>query len=496
MNSYRQLKTIFKRLSHLQYIQRIMHWDEAVMMPEGAGAARASALATLSRTSQKMLISKKTKALIDQAKEQSGLSSWDSANLMWMEKKYINAADIPLKLTEQSSQAATICEQAWRQLRAQNNWHGFLPYLKKSFQLSKEIADRRSQSLQMDPYDVLIDDYAPGFNQKNIDDIFSGLKQTLPSLAQKIVEKQAAESSIVPQGPFSIEKQKLLGLSVMKALQFDFDHGRLDVSHHPFCSGGPMDIRMTTRYSEHEFLSSLLGICHETGHALYEQGLPLEWIDQPVGHVDSMAMHESQSLLIEMQVCRSKPFLEYLLPLIQGEFGQQAAFSVDNLYKEITKVRPNLIRVNADEVTYPLHVILRYEIEKGLFNGEIAIEDLPQCWDEMMKKYLGLSTKGNDKDGVMQDVHWPSGAFGYFPAYTLGRLIAAQFFASFSSKHPDFRENIKAGNFVPLRAWLKDNIHSYASSLSTNDLLLKVTGKSLDSAYFIEHIKTAFMQKN
>jgi len=493
MTAYLQLKTIFKRLSHLQYTQRIMQWDEAVMMPQGASDARAAALATLCRTSQKMLISKKTQALINKAKEQGGLSSWDNTNLMWMEKQYNNAADIPLHLVEEFSQAGTLCEQAWRQLRPQNNWQAFLPHFKRSFELIKKIAEIRSQSLQLAPYDVLLDDYAPGFTQKNIDNIFSKLKLTLPPLAQKIKARQATEMRIEPQGPFSIDQQKALGIKVMSALQFDFNRGRLDASHHPFCSGGPTDVRMTTRYDDDEFITSLLGICHETGHALYEQGLPLEWIDQPVGAIHSMAMHESQSLLIEMQVCRSKSFLEYLLPQIKAEFGLQPAFTIDNLLKVITKIDPtNLIRVNADEVTYPLHIIVRYEIEKALFKGEITIEDLPHYWDEGMKKYLGLTTKGNDKDGVMQDVHWPSGAFGYFPAYTLGRLIAAQFFATFANQHPNYQDNIKTGNFAPLRAWLKDNIHSSASSLSTDDLLLKVTGKSLDSDYFIEYVKQSF----
>lgn len=492
MKHYQKLKTIFKRLSHLDYIHRIMMWDEAVMMPEGAGESRAQALATLSRTRQQMLISEKTKTFIDKAKEEGDLPPWDSANLAWMEKKYINAADISPKLTEQMSQTSLICEQAWRKYRPKNNWQDFVPFLEQSFELVKEIADRRSQTSGIDPYDLLLDDYAPGFTRQRIDSIFSELKQTLPALAQKSMEKHSSDSILIPKGPFPIEKQKMLGLEVMKALRFDFNHGRLDVSHHPFCSGGPRDVRMTTRYSEQDLLPALFGICHETGHALYEQGLPLEWIDQPVGKVESMAMHESQSLLIEMQVCRSRAFLHFLLPLIQKIFPDQRAFTVDNLYKIITQVKPGLIRVDADEVSYPLHIILRYEIEKGLFKGEITIRDLPVYWDEYMKKYLNISTRENDKDGVMQDVHWPSGAFGYFPAYTLGRMIASQFFSAFAKSHPTCQEDIKRGNFLPLRNWLKDKIHSQASALSTDDLLLKVTGKKLYPGYFIQHVETVY----
>ena len=282
----------------------------------------------------------------------------------------------------------------------------------------------------------------------------------------------------------------------MKSLQFDFNHGRLDSSHHPFCNGIPQDIRITTRYSEEEFITSLLGICHETGHALYEQGLPQKWVSQPVGAIHSMAMHESQSLLIEMQVCRSPAYFQFLLPLIQQEFGKNETLTADNLFKLITRVTPSLIRVDADEVTYPLHVIMRYELEKGLFKGELALRDLPQHWDELMRKYLGLSTQGNDKDGVMQDVHWPSGAFGYFPAYTLGRLIAAQFFEAFSRSHPHFDKEVQQGNFQALIVWLRKHIHESASLLDTAALLKQVTGKNLESQHFINHIKQRYLAKN
>lgn len=496
MNSYQQLQKIFKRFSHLQYIQRILMWDEAVMMPEGAGEARAHALATLSRTMQKMLISKKTKNLIEQAKQEDELINWDESNLKWMEKIYNRSAAIPLQLTEEATKAAIACEQAWRRLRPQNNWEDFAPYLEKSFQYIKEIADRRSEALQLNPYDAMIDEYAPGFSQATIDPIFSDLKTILPSLVDKIIQKQQKHNILIPAGPFPIEKQKMLGLTVMKALGFDFKHGRLDASHHPFCSGGPTDVRITTRYSTDEFIRSLTAICHETGHALYEQGLPPKWLEQPVGHVQSMTMHESQSLLIEMQVCCSLDFYEYVTPLIQNQFGKQKALLPANLHNLVTQVKPGLIRVDADEVTYPLHVILRYELEKKLFSNEINIKDLPHYWDEMMMKYLGLSTKGNDQFGVMQDVHWTAGAYGYFPAYTLGRLIAAQIFATYQETYPDYRVDIKQGNFHTLKNWLEQNVYSYAALFSTKELLLKLTGSDLNSNYFINHLEQRYLDTN
>lgn len=492
MTSYRKLKHLFNRISHLHYIQRIMQWDEAVMMPEGAGVSRANALATLNVIAHKKLISKKVLPLIEAAKDEN-LSSWDAANLKWMKKRYLTAACISSKLTEQITKATMASEQVWRKLREKNNWKEFLPYLEKTFSLVKEAAERKSAVLGLNPYDALLDEYASGFNQNNINDIFAGLKKSIPTLLQQIVEKQKSFNTQKPQGPFAIEKQKQLGLTLMRALQFDFNHGRLDVSHHPFCGGDSDDVRITTRYNEDEFMTSLFGICHETGHALYEQGLPREWITQPVGKVENMAMHESQSLLIEMELCRSPAFFHYLAPLVEAQFGNQDAMSAENLSQLMMTVKPGFIRVDADEVTYPMHIILRYEIEKSLFNGELAIKDLPARWNELMTDYLGLSTLGNDKNGVMQDVHWPAGAFGYFPAYTLGRMIAAQLFATFEKSHPRFHDEVKQGNFVTLRNWLKKQVHEKASSVSVNELLTEVTGEPLNSAYFVERIKQRYL---
>lgn len=494
MKEYKQLKNIFKRQSHLQYLERILSWDEAVMMPPGAGNTRANALATLNRTTQKLLINKKIQALIDATKNTDNLSSWDAANLAWIEKRYKLANCIPLKLTEKFTNASILSQQAWRVLREENKWLEFLPLLENTFNHSKEIADRVSQVLQMSPYDALIDSYAPGFNQKAIDVYFSDLKNTLPGLIKEIQNKQQNEKPfLIPEGPFETEKQKEIGLEIMKTLGFNFEIGRLDVSHHPFCSGGPRDVRITTRYAKDDLFCSIFAICHETGHALYEQGLPAKWLDQPVGQIHSMAMHESQSLLIETEVCRSKAFHTYLSLILAKKFGKQKAFETQNLHKMSMKVEPDLIRVEADEVTYPLHIILRYEIEKSLFSNQLTIKDLPDYWDTMMTNYLGISTKGNYKDGVMQDVHWPAGLFGYFPAYTLGRLIASQLFAKYKQITPAHDQFIEEQNFTPLNNWLKENVYNYGLSMDVQDYLLKVTGKKLETRFFINHIKERYL---
>jgi carboxypeptidase Taq len=493
MKSYLKLKDTFKQLADVSAAQSILGWDEAVMMPVGAGEERGNTLAALDGMAKKFLVNTKNKKLLADAKQAGNRSEWDEANFKLMEKSFILDACIPHKLAEKIVLQSTACEQAWRQLRSQNNWREFRPYLEAVFKSVKEIARRRGEVLQLSPYDAMLDQYAPGFNEAGIDHIFSGLKEKIPALIQKITAKQSEDIVQVPQGPFDIQKQKELGMTAMTAMQFDFQRGRLDESHHPFCGGTPSDVRITTRYNENEFMSSLQGVCHETGHGLYEQGLPREWLSQPVGHIHSMAMHESQSLLMEKEVCCSESFFKFLHPHIVQQFGSQDAFEPNNLYKLVTRVIPDFIRVDADEVTYQMHIVLRYELEKSLFAGDISIKDLPEHWDALMQKYLGISTHKNYKDGVMQDVHWPSGAFGYFPAYALGRMIAAQFFASFLKAEPEFFEDLERGDFSLLKTWLNENIYSQASLRTPNDLLMKVTGSALDPEYFIKHVQRRYL---
>jgi carboxypeptidase Taq len=488
MSHYALLKKHFEKLSHLKYIQRMLMWDEAVMMPEGAGSYRAQALATYDQILQKNLNSKKMLALINKAKLEE-LSAWDAANLALIEKEYKLSACIPAKLVAQSSEAILLSFQAWRKCRVQNDWHQFQPYLQKTFKFIQEIANRKAQVLQVSPYEALMDKFSPGLTIKKVDDVFSNLKTKIPALRNQIIEKQKSESVVDLSGEFDIKKQSELGLLLMKSMNFDFNHGRLDTSHHPFCDGIPIDIRITTHYDKKNILGSLFGIIHETGHALYEQGMPREWVFQPVGQPQSKALHESQSLLFEYEVCHSSAFLKFLSKNMQETFGSVSAFSADNLYHLITRVKTNLIRIQADEITYPLHVILRHEIEKMLFDGQIGIQDLPSVWNDQMLKYFDISTDGNYKDGVMQDMHWSWGYFGYFPSYTFGRLIAAQMYATFIKENPDFENKLEQGEFGDLNTWLHENIYAYGSSIADDELLLKVTGESLNIDYFLEKMR-------
>jgi len=314
-------------------------------------------------------------------------------------------------------------------------------------------------------------------------------------MIRDVEEKQKSAAFLTPQGPFPTVQQKQLGLEAMKLLGFDFDHGRLDVSTHPFCGGVPTDVRITTRYDEADFMTALLGVIHETGHARYEQNLPQEWAGLPVGEARSMGVHESQSLFFEMQLARSREFTQQLAPLAAKILAREndTAFSVDNIYQFNTRMKRGYIRVNADEVTYPAHVILRYEIERALIQGEIDVVDIPELWDEKMQSYLGLSTKDNYRDGCMQDIHWTGGAFGYFPSYTLGAIYAAQLFAAAEQAVTDLRGKIERGELAELFTWLKTNIWQKASTLPTDELIRAATGESLNPAYFQRHLRARYL---
>jgi carboxypeptidase Taq len=294
-------------------------------------------------------------------------------------------------------------------------------------------------------------------------------------------------------GPFPIEAQRQLGVEMMRVVGFDFAYGRLDVSLHPFCGGTPDDVRITTRYDEADFAESLMGVLHETGHALYQLGLPERWRHQPVGKPRGMGVHESQSLLVEMQACRGREFLRFAAPAIRRAFGGNGvAWGADNLFAHYTRVEPGTIRVSADEVCYPSHIILRYRLEKALIEGELTVSDLPDAWAEGMRELLGL-TPPNHREGCLQDLHWFDGAFGYFPSYTLGAMIAAQLFRSAIEAAPDMLSGIERGDFAPLVGWLREHVHRLGSRYGTPELVERASGSPLDIRHYREHLEQRYL---
>jgi carboxypeptidase Taq len=496
MTSYEKLEARFRQRSRLEELQAISYWDEAVVMPSGSGESRAQALAELSLVIQNLLSEKVVGDWIHDAEATVGqLSPWQRANLAEIKRLYIKNTAVSPELNQRRLVADMRCQQAWRTMRMNNDWKGFQPLLQESLNLNRETLRELSGHVGLSVYDTALSFFSKGLTTEIVEKMFGELKSFLPALIPTVVEKQKREPVLVPEGKFPMAAQKALGLELMKVVNFNLDQGRLDESHHPFCGGTPRDVRITTRYYENEFVSSLMGVLHETGHALYEQNLPREWVEQPVGSSCGMAIHESQSLLMEMQVVRSTEFLEFAAPLIRKHLGpfvsNAKSLETTNLVRLVSRVKPDYIRVEADEVTYPSHVILRFEIERDLLEDRWPLSELPTVWNQKMKEYLGLSTLGNDKDGCMQDVHWPSGMWGYFPAYTFGAVIAAQLFAKVSGLRSGLGVEISRGDFTGLQSWLRANIWSQGSLVDTLQLVERAAGP-LSTGAFRAHIERRY----
>ena len=493
MQAFQNLIEHFQKISRFSHLSAICGWDAAAMMPTGGNQARSEAMAELSVHIHSLMTQPQLSDWFSAAEEEAQ-SSTDKATLREMKRQWLQSNVLPEDLVQAKSLAGSKCEHAWRTQRNDNDWQGFEKNWADVVKLSQEEAQIRSDATGLNPYDSMLDIYEPGTYSESLDSIFDDVKSWLPNLIDQAIDKQKSEEYIKPEGIFSSRKQKSLGLEVMKLLQFDFNHGRLDESVHPFCGGVNTDVRITTRYDENEFVQSLMGIVHETGHARYEQGRPTNLSGLPSGEARSMGIHESQSLFFEMQLGRSNEFIAHLSKLAKTHFAgsQNPLFAQENLYKLYTRVKKDYIRVDADELTYPAHVILRYEIERDLINGKIKHTDVPDLWDEKMQHYLGLSTQGNYKDGCMQDIHWTDGAFGYFPSYTLGAMYAAQFMASMK-QDLDVASVIHSGDLSAIFDWLKEKIWSQGSLWSTDELVKQATGKTLNTKYFKRHLTERYL---
>jgi len=490
--NYAELTRAYTRLYRYQHLSSIVGWDRNAMMPPAGNEARAAAEAELAALIHRTRTDPRLKPWLDAA-EREALGDTARANLREIRRDWRDANALPEWLVEAKTLAGTRCEHAWRSQRQANDWKGFLGNFREVVKLSREEARLLADDSGLSKYDALMDRYEPGVRTADIDRIFGDVRAWLPELIAKAQAKQAKEKVLQPLGPFPVAAQRALNREVMTLLGFDFAAGRLDESAHPFSGGVPEDVRLTTRYSEDDFTRSLLGTIHETGHARYEQNLPRELLGQPVACARSFGIHESQSLSFEMQLARSRPFVGLLAPLLKQHFGDQPAFDADNLYRLWTRVKPGYIRVDADEVTYPAHVILRYEIERALVEGEIEPDDIPALWDEKMQSLLGLDTRGNYKDGCLQDVHWTEGAFGYFPSYTLGAMYAAQWFAAMRRCHADLDTRIAEGELTPVFSWLKERIWSQASLWTTPELVHRASGEALNPRYFRNHLESRYL---
>lgn len=490
--AYDTLAQIYARVHRLGHLQAIAGWDQAALMPPGGNEARGAAMAEMAALLHRMRTDPALRPHL-QAATAEPLSDEQRANLREIARDWTSATALPDTLVQRQAVASNRSEHAWRSLRPANDWAGFLPHFRELTALAREEAQLLAQRSGLTPYDALTDRFEPGMTTRQVQRVFGEVRQWLPGLIRRVADKQRDQTVIHPVGPFDLEAQRTLCEKAMRLFGFNFDAGRLDVSTHPFCGGVPEDVRLTTRFREDDFLGALMGTIHETGHGRYEQNLPREWLEQPLGTARSMALHESQSLSFEMQLGSHPGFVAQLAPLLVQAFGAQPAFEPGNLQRLLTRVNPGLIRVDADEVTYPAHVILRFEIEQPLIDGEIEAEDVPALWDQKMAELLGLDTRGNFKDGPLQDVHWPSGLFGYFPCYSLGAMYAAQWFAAMRREMPELDTRIAAGDLAPVFDWLRDRIWSQGCRWTTDELAIRASGEVLNPVHFKAHLERRYL---
>lgn len=490
--AYDALTAHYTRLYRYQHLAAIVGWDRRAMMPPRGNEARSAAVSELHALIHRTRSDSRIAAWIAAAADEA-LDAVARANLHEIERDWLHATALPESLITARTLAAARCEHAWRSQRPANDWRGFLANFREVVHLARAEAQYLADASGLARYDALLERFEPGMRSAELDRLFADLRGWLPALVEQVVAAQRDDEVITPVGPFPVERQRALARALMARLGFDFDAGRLDESAHPFSGGVPEDVRVTTRYRDDECVQALMATIHETGHARYEQRLPRAWLGQPLGRARSFGIHESQSLAFEMQLARSRGFAGVLAPLLAEHLGTQPAFAPDNLYRLFTRVRRGFIRVEADELTYPAHVMLRYDIERALIEGDIEAKDIPALWDDRMQALLGLDTRGNYRDGCLQDVHWAEGAFGYFPSYTLGAMYAAQWFAALRRSVPDVDARIAVGELAPVFDWLGTHVWSQASRWETDELVRRATGTALDPEHFRRHLESRYL---
>ncbi|MBM3506144.1 MAG: carboxypeptidase M32 [Alphaproteobacteria bacterium] len=491
-SAYAQLEDRFRRVGLISGIQAILDWDTATMMPRGGAEARAEQQAAIATLVHREVCEPSLGDLLENAAHER-LSAERADNLRAMRHRRAHATAVPERLVEEVNRATALCEMAWRDARPADDFAALLPHLEAVVRLVRERAQAKAAALAMSPYQALLDEHNPGLTDATVRRLFDTIETFLPALVREVRDVQGRRPAPVPlPAPVPADAQRRLGERLMRALGFDFTHGRLDESRHPFMSGSGDDVRITMRTDENDVLCGLFAVIHETGHALYERGLPAAWRWQPGGDAAGSAMHEAQALLWEMQVARGRAFLSYLAPLLTGFFG--APVDAANLARLVQKVEPGMIRVDADECTYPLHVLLRYRLETALFDGRLDVADLPGAWNDAMERLLGIRPR-NDGEGCMQDIHWMLGNFGYFPSYALGVTAAAQMVAAARKELGDLDAAIARGEFTGLLGWLRRNVHAHGSLRPIDDLLRGAVGTSFDAAALEVHLRRRYVER-
>lgn len=489
--SYRKLLKRAREIALVAGAAEVLNWDTETYMPPKALEFRALELAHLGGHAHRLFTARKVGQWIADC-EQHGFpaESPEAANVREWRRRYDRATRLPARLVERFERTRTLAREAWKNARQEGRFKLFASHLKKLLDLNRERADR--WGFQESPYDALVEEYEPGMRASRLRALFAELRPAIVSLLGPAVERCASVPADLLEGEYSVAKQQALNRQVAEAIGYDFEAGRIDTTTHPFCTTlGPGDVRLTTRYNERNFTQSFYGILHEAGHGLYEQGLPAEHFGTPLGTAVSLGVHESQSRMWENHVGRHSAFWEYWHPVVCEHFPALRKFTPDQVCAAVNRVSPSLIRVEADQVTYDLHIILRFEIEVKLTEGQLEVPDVPRYWNEEFEKMFGLKVP-NDAQGCLQDIHWSLGTQGYFPTYTLGNLNAAQLFQRARQDLPNLDGELAAGRYGALLGWLRDQVHRHGSRYQPQELIERATGQPTSTAPHVNYLRAKF----
>jgi carboxypeptidase Taq len=495
-SAYKKLLKRTKDLIVLQSAESIIHWDMETMMPPKAVEQRSQQLALLGRIKHKMSTSPQTGTLLNTiltSPQYNALTEVEKRNVYLIKKNYDEQTQLPEKLVAETAKQQAITVNTWKKAKATKNYGLLKPELQKLVNLNRKTAEILMKvKATATPYDALIDIFEPKMTTTTITAIFTQLQRGLTTLLKKIQNAPNQPNTTILQHRIPIETQRQIAKVLTETIGYDTTSpnaaGRIDETEHPFTSGYYDDVRITSHYYPNNFTSSIFSVLHETGHALYEQGLPQEWKYQPIGASCSYGIHESQSRFIENIIGRSRDFWASFLPKLKKITGPSLArLELDPFVHAINQVKPSKIRIEADEVTYCLHIIIRFQIERDLFENKIEVNELPEIWNQKYKENLGLRIE-NDSEGVMQDTHWASGFYGYFPSYALGNIYSGQILAALAKDIQNWRSQLAQGNLKNIKGWLTRNVHSHGDLYDPTDLIRRITGKELDAEPYLQYL--------
>jgi len=485
-----RLKELYSDVSYIDQAISLLSWDQETYMPSGAVMDRAGQMSTFSAIYHRRITDPEIGKLVGELGN-AALPEGESAIVREIARAYKRKTALPESFVKEMATETSLGQHAWQGARAKDDFSIFKPHLERILELKKREAEYVGYSDR--PYDALLDDFEPYMRSRDVDALFSSLRGKLVDIARRISESGIQpDESPVTRG-YKKELQERFCLHLAKTLNFDFERGRLDISAHPFTSGTRRDVRITTRFDEKDLRNSVFSTIHETGHALYEQGYSEENYLTPLAEAVSLGVHESQSRFWENIVGRSKPFWKFMLPSLKKHFPTMKGVKLDQFHSAINIVKPSLIRTESDEVTYNLHILIRFEIETAMLEGKVSVDEIPSVWNEKYEKYLGITPPNNTK-GCLQDIHWSMGLMGYFPTYTLGNLYSAQIHAAMLKDIPEFDSLVASGQFMPILNWLRERIHRKGKLYPPRELIQRATGSAPDEEFYVNYLRKKFSE--